>query len=386
MPAQGATLREQLEDNYDKIIAPAQKEQEARIEAVESQTEVKTEIKTDEVKTDTRTTEERARDEAGRFVKQEDKPAVKTEAKPAIQAGAPSKIQAAPVVEKLGVKRPDSWKKELWPIWDKLDAGETLTREERKLFLEYLPQREGEYLKGVSTYKAEWDRARPLLEALNPYQEMIQANQLRPEQFVSALAATHQALTAGDAPSKLRAFAKFARDYQIPLQDLFVQGEDGKLYFNQQYLQREAPTAINAEEIKKQVLSELQGNAWRHAIQQFATAVDKDGKALHPHFETVRQTMDGLLKSGLSKDLAAAYEAALRLPQHSALFDAMQKETQAAADAQKQKEERERAERARANNLQPKTSTPTGSVDGTGKKGLRAALESAYDAHVTGRV
>lgn len=385
MAQQSATLREQLEANYDKIVAPPET-QETRVETVVAETrtpEAPTGGTAETEKAETRTAEERARDEAGRFTKPEAKPEAKPASKVAATEAKPSQVAQ---IEKLGVKRPDSWKKELWPIWDKLDAGESLTREERKQFMEYLPEREGQYLKGVSAYKAEWDRAKPLLDALTPYQQMMQASNLKPEQFITALANTHQTLSSGTAQDKLRAFARFAQDYQIPVHELFIQGEDGKLYFNQAHLQEQQAKPVSVEEVKRQVLQEMQKGAWVKAIQDFATAANADGSKTYPHFEEVRKTMDGLLRSGLSKDLKGAYETALRLPEHLALYEASQKASTAAADAAKVKEDAERAARARAQVTQTKTSTPTGSTEAKGTKGLRASLESAYDTHVAGRI
>lgn len=58
------------------------------------------------------------------------------------------------------VTRPSTWKKEYVQIWDKMEAGEQISKEDFTKFAEYANQRESEYKKGVSTYKAEADRAR----------------------------------------------------------------------------------------------------------------------------------------------------------------------------------------------------------------------------------
>ena len=56
--------------------------------------------------------------------------------------------------------RPSTWKKEYLPIWDKLTTGQQLTNDEAIKLAEYSNQRESEYKKGVSAYKAEADYAK----------------------------------------------------------------------------------------------------------------------------------------------------------------------------------------------------------------------------------
>ena len=122
------TLRETVEAAYDSTVGAAETAATDAPVVVETAAPGATTPAAD-------TDAGRARDASGRFIEADkEKP---TAAKP-VKAPA----TAAAPVEKIGVKRPDSWKKELWPIWEKLDAGEALSREERKQFLEYLPQRE----------------------------------------------------------------------------------------------------------------------------------------------------------------------------------------------------------------------------------------------------
>ena len=58
------------------------------------------------------------------------------------------------------ITRPSTWKKEYVNIWDKLEKGEQINKDDFVKFAEYANQRESEYKKGVSTYKAEADRAK----------------------------------------------------------------------------------------------------------------------------------------------------------------------------------------------------------------------------------
>lgn len=391
MTVQPATLREQLEENYDKIITPADTTSTLADDTTSAApaAAVDTAATTSEVEKPDTTAGERVRDpETGRFVETKDD----KKADPVKQTDKPATIKATvtTVEEKLGVKRPDSWKKDLWTLWDKLDAGQPLSREERKQYLEYINEREGQYTKGVSAYKAEADHAKALRAAIAPYEQMMASQGITPDKFIATLANVHQTLSSGAPQDKLRAFARFAQDYQIPLHELLVQGEDGKVYLNQQYFQTQQDAAqsgqVSPQDIDKLVDRKMQQMMLARVVQEFEQAKDAGGNLLHPHFQVLRQTMDGLLRSGVVRDLQSAHDMALKAPQHAELYVSVQEQDRKTKDEAKQREEAEKAARAKANAVSPKTSTPTGKVGDTGKKGLRAALEDSYETHVAGRI
>jgi len=323
-------------------------------------------------------TETRARDESGKFIAKE---ATGEAAKivPATPVAAVAGKEAKLAVPATATRpaRPSSWKKEMWEHWDKLDP----------VTAEYIHQREGEYAKGVSTYKAEWDRAKPLLDALTPFQATIEANNMRPEEFIGALGQAHQVLSGGNPQEKLREFMRLAQDYRIPLNELFVQGEDGKLYFNKQYTSQRQSQGITPEDVEKRIEAKLNDKAWAQAIQGFIAAKDKEGNPQYPHFDEVKQTMSGLLQSGLAQDLPSAYEAALALPQHKALLEARAKQQREHEGAEKARLKAQSVQRARASAVSPKTQVPTTLVQGsTTRKGLRDQISESLDEITPGRV
>lgn len=364
------TLRETLEKNYEEFSKEAAPEVEkTEVQKTEVQEEPKQEESTD--------TTERPRNERGQFAPKE---ATKEVAKEATE-----KIET-PKQEVL--KRPSTWKKDYWGHWDKLTKGEALSAEEALALAKYNLEREGEFAKGVSTYKTEYERLRPIEEALRPYSQIIQQAGLTPDRFIHALAGTHQTLTQGSPEDKLRAFAKFAQDYQVPLQQLLVQGEDGKIYFNQNYLQpsQQEQKGITPEDVQALVSQQLRAVQIQTAVQQFVAAKDKDGNPLYPHFDEVKGSMDRLLRSGLAENLPSAYEAALKLPQHSDLLAAEAEQRKQAEIAEKARIAQEQARRAKANVVSVKSSTPAGSGANGGRKGLRELLESNFDSVASGRV
>ena len=117
----------------------------------------------------------------------------------------PGKVEKPPVVEVAAVEppkaiqRPSSWKKEHWESFDKV-------AKENPALAEYINQREGEYAKGVSTYKQEWEQAKPLLEALAPYQQTMQQHNVNAADMVGKLAAAHHRLALGQPQEKLAMF------------------------------------------------------------------------------------------------------------------------------------------------------------------------------------
>jgi hypothetical protein len=295
---------------------------------------------------------DRLRDEKGRFAPGTVDP------KPA--------VAKAPVVEaKARPPRPSTWKKEMWDRWEKIDPIDA----------EYIVQREQEFAKGVSTYKTEWDQAKPLVDAMAPFQSTLQQHGIKPEQWITNLGNAHRALSLGSPQEKLQMFQKLAQDYQVPLQQLFVRGEDGQVYFNQQQQTQKQPDV-------RQTVMELLAE---RDVQQEVSQVQND-KENFPHFEQVRGTMAGLLQSGLAENLKAAYEAAVRLPKHSDIFDAMQKQQREKEEADRLEKERTKVSKARANAISPKTSTPSSPGNSSGKKGLRDQISDTFDEVVGGRV
>ena len=177
-------------------------------------------------------------------------------------------------------------------------------------------------------------------------------------------------------------FLKLAQDYQVPVESLFVQGQDGKVYFNPQVQayqppQRTAPQQPNVDQLIEQKLQEREV---ARTIAQFeAQAPEK-----YPHYEAVKQTMVGLLQAELATDLEDAYKQALALPRHADIQAQIQQQ-EAAEKAKRDAEERAKAvARAKSQAVSPKGTTPTAPAGGERPKGVRAHLEAAFDQHVSG--
>ena len=307
----------------------------------------------------------RVRDEAGRFAKK-DEPAP---AKPVQQASPP----VAPEQQPQEPKRPSTWKKEYWPIADKLAAGQPLTADEAKKFYAYMGQREDEYKAGVSTYKTEAQQAKEVQEAIAPYMPKLQQYGIAPAQWIKSLGEANSILEGGSPQQKLGLVMQLAQRYNIPLAAAFQGGMGAP--------QQPNPVMDLAAQVDMLRQQTQQFNQWRtqqeqgalqSEIQKVATDTER-----YPHFEAVRETMAQLLERGVAQDLQSAYDKAVRLD------DSVWEQVQSAKLAQQS--QAQVVKKAKAAAVSPRSATPSGSAASAGAKDRRSHLAEAFD-QIEGRV
>jgi hypothetical protein len=207
-----------------------------------------------------------------------------------------------------------------------------------------------------------------------PFQAKFEQYGIPPEKWLSRLATAHEAMTLGSADQKLKTFIKLAQDYQVPLQSIV--GQQGQINPLLQQLY-EKVNSLEGNWNNFQTQTEQQQKA------SIKSDVDKF-KSDKPHFEEVKLTMAGLLQSGLAEDLQSAYESAIRMPKHFHIYEAGQQQSAKEEQDRLKAETAAKVQKARANTVSTKSATPGGSSEG--KKGLRAAYESAVDSMGGGRV
>jgi hypothetical protein len=287
--------------------------------------------------TDTRSSE-RARDEAGRFAKQE---------------------QERQQAEEQKVERPSTWKKDYWEKYDKLDPD----------LRQYILQRETEYKSGLAAYNAEVKAAKALREALDPVMPDLQRNNVDPGQFVRNLAAAHQALAMGSPQTKLQIFQRLAQDYQVPLQYLLqqAQGQPQQMDPNIQYLTQNLQGLQQQWQQFQQQQKAVEDAQLQQTIEEFRADTNQ-----HPHFEAVRESMAALLQSGMAQNLQEAYDKAIWMSPdiRQNVLTAQQQSEQ----AKKLEQQKAIVSKAKAQAVSPRSSTPGAQSTGTGKKGLREQL------------
>lgn len=319
----------------------------------------------------------RLRDDQGRLLPG------KAEAAPAevplqvAEAAKPGAVASPPVVTpaaEQSIPCPVSWKLEMKPEFDKLPPNVKA----------YVAQREAEVARGFTPLKQEVERAKPVMDAIAPHLPLLQQHGIDPGQQVGRYMQIHKTMAMGSPQEKLGLFAQLAKDYQIPLEQMFVRAQDGQVYLNTN-LQYTPPAPPQAD-VNTIIETKMMEREVQQATRQFIEGKDASGNPLHPHFETVRETMSQLLAGGAASDLQSAYDASLRLPQHSHLYDAQQQQLAAADEAKKAKELADRAAVARRSAVSVRSASPASSGGGTAPKGIRGSLESAWDQHMPGRV
>jgi len=273
------------------------------------------------------------------------------------------------------VTRPSTWKKEYVQIWDKMEKGEQISKEDFTKFAEYANQRESEYKKGVSTYKAEADRARGYEEAIAPFIPELQAQNISPAAWINNLGRAHMVLSKAPYSEKVQMFQRLAQDYGIQL------GEDGVSVpqtdaYTQQLMNQLNQVNQEVYSIKNRFQQEEQSRLMSE-IERVRSNVEK-----FPHFDVVREEMAQLLELGKAQDLETAYKKAVRmnddvwaLEQERLLTSAKQASSKA-----------QQVAKAKTVAVSPKSSTPRGTVATTDKKDRRALLSEQLSEAMARRV
>lgn len=354
---QGTTLRDELSASFDSVMdaqipGPTQ---DAAQPAAETETQ----------------REERLRDEAGRFAKQETKTDQPSAGKPSAQPAATGgqEAPAQPAAAQQRPPRPSSWKKDFEAHWEQLDPK----------LAEYIHQREREYASGVSTYKSEAENARALNEALAPFVPNLQKYNIEPTQWIRNLGMAHERLALGSPQDKVATAVQLLRDYQIDPNALF------NAIQNPQSIQQPAyqPPPQPQVDIDKLVEQKFVEREIKSEYERFVA----DAPTKYPHYESVKETMAGLLQAGLAQDYQTAYEAALRHPRHDDIWQAERQQREQAEQAAAAEKAKGVVNRARSNAVSTRSSTPSGNMaTSQGNKGLRESIAEAFDSVAGGRV
>jgi hypothetical protein len=260
------------------------------------------------------------------------------------------------------VTRPSTWKKEYVTIWDKMESGEQISKEDFTKFAEYANQRESEYKKGVSTYKAEADRAKSYENAIAPYAQDLQRRGIQPTQYIENLVRAEQILSNAGYEQKVQVFQKLAQDYGIQLNG------SGQVTQLDPYTQQ----LMNQLNMVNQEVSSIKGRFAQEENQRLMGEIERVRSDVEkfPHFDVVREEMAQLLELGKAQDLETAYKKAVRmnddvwaLEQDRLLKDAKQSAVKA-----------QQVAKAKAAAVSPKSTTPSGKVSNPEDKKDRRSL------------
>lgn len=232
------------------------------------------------------TTEEpSARDESGRFSKQE-----------------PQLEQTIAPIEAPAKKAPQSWKQEL------KDNFNTLPPEVQDEIL----RRETDYSKGIQKYAEDAKYAQTLKPVIEQWMPYLSQKNVTPEQAFHHLIKAEYELQNGSPTQKRELFLQWAKQYGVDLQSLQNTQEtqhqlDPNLQHALSEVQQMRQYIQNMEYTKKQEVARQQQIEQAELIKQvesFASSPDV------PYFEEVKADMGKFLDAGYATDLKDAYDKA----------------------------------------------------------------------------
>lgn len=355
-----ADRREMLESALEEVLEP----QDEGKPVEEEHEEVQEEVPQDEP----------TRNEKGQFVAKDEAVAEETSIEAVAEDTAePEQPEEQPEIG--DIPKPTTWKKDLLPLWDKIAKGETLTKEESKKHLEYLNQRENEFKKGVSVYKAEAERAKALEEAINPFIPELQSQGIHPAAWINNLGRAHMVLTKAPYEQKVQMFHRLAQDYGVNLNQSNEPQQPVDAY-TQQLMQQ--LYQVNQE------VSTIKGRFEQEEQARLSNEIERvrSNKERFPHFDMVREEMAQLLELGKAQDLETAYAKAVRMNDEAWKFEQEKLLKQATTQASKASQ----VARAKATAVSPKSVTPNGTQAKVEAKDRRSLLMAQMAEAESGRL
>lgn len=211
---------------------------------------------------------------------------------------APAAPPAAPTVRTV----PASWAADMHPFWEKLDPK----------VQEYWEKREADMAKGVEPLKAEAAFAKTMRTAIQPYQKLLEAQRVAPEQAIQYLMNGHLRLSHSDKGQRMAFARELLKTYQIDEKEFgaLLSGEapvvDPTL---QPVLERLTKVEGMLTQSQQQHLNAIRASAMDE-VETFASEKAADGSPAHPYFEDVADDIVLLLQNP-KMTLAEAYERAV---------------------------------------------------------------------------
>ena len=280
--------------------------------------------------------------------------------------------------KEVKAQRPTTWKKEYVEVWDKMEKGEPLKKEDFAKFADYANQREAEYKRGVSAYKAEADNARQLTQAIGPFIPELQAQNIHPVAWINNLGRAHMVLSKAPYQEKVQMFHRLAQDYGIQL------NQDSLQMPEQQYVdpyQQQLMQQLQATQQQVQQLSQIREQEENARLTSEISRVSSN-KERFPHFEMVREDMAQLLERGLAPDLETAYAKAVRMNDEAYKLE----QDKLLRSASSQASKAQQVAKAKATAVSPRSTTPSGQVSKSEAKDRRSLLMANLSDAESGRV
>ena len=359
------------DDRREALEAALDQAEEGTFEAP---VEKEIEVNDDPIQAEESTPEEsNSRDEKGRFASKSEEASSQddTAEEPELAGETGDDVQEE-------IKRPTTWKKEYRDVWDKMQEGKPLDKAEFAKFADYANQREAEYKRGVSAYKAEADNARQLTQAIGPFIPELQQQGIHPVAWINNLGRAHMVLSKAPYQEKVQMFHRLAQDYGIQLnQDSIQMPEQAYVDPYQQQLMQQ----LQATQQQVQQLSAIREQEENARLSSEISRVSSN-KVAFPHFEMVREDMAQLLERGLAQDLETAYAKAVRMNDEAYKLE----QEKLLKSAGNQASKAQQVAKAKATAVSPKSVTPSGQVNKADAKDRRSMLMASLADAESGRV
>jgi hypothetical protein len=252
-----------------------------------------------------------ARDDSGKYVKQET------------------------AEEPVWKRPPASWKKDYHEAWATADPR----------IQEYAWQREEQMRKGVQPLLSKAQYADDMQKVMAPYENTIRGLGMEPTQAVRALMEADHTLRTTNGEQRAAYFRQLAQQYGVSL--------DGNSNFpqvdqNYSSLQNELIDLRGKLTSWEQQTEAQQNQVLLNEIDQFSQGAE--------HFESVRPTMIQLLQGGVAETLQEAYDKAVRIDDN--LYESMVQSQQAEKASKRSADLNRAAKAARSAAVSVRSSTP----------------------------
>jgi len=252
------------------------------------------------------------RDEKGRFAKKEQEPSE--------EKAAPDEATAsedAPVVEvddKPSEAEPaPKWTDGQFRGWSPEQRArfESLPPEQQEAVMAYKADYDAQFTRRDQEFSQFRKEAEPFLELSKANSDLWAAQKLTPAQALQGYANIERTLTYGSYDDKVRLIGDICKAYQIPFDANMMTLDMDVDQYRAQHDSHSEIARVQAENARLQrQFDEMRAESLQSQISAFASATDPSGAPKHPHFETVKAAMGGLLSSGQAQTLEQAYEIA----------------------------------------------------------------------------
>lgn len=267
-------------------------------------------------------------------------PAVETPQTEEGEPQTPSESGETSATERTARAVPDTWKQEVRQHWDTLPDA---VKDE-------ILRREADIVNGFTQNKQDLDYAQTMRGVMQPYEPILAQYGIRPEAQVAALMNSHYTLVFGTPEQKMQLVEKIIRDYQIPLQldDAAPEGEESSLFTDPAV--KGLREKLGAVESTLSQMTTERVNEYRQAVHSQVEAFAKD--PANKYFDEVANEMSSLIRAGMAKGVADAYQQAIYLnPVVRAKVQADEQAAKEAAAAEAAKARGEKVRKAAAVNV-----------------------------------